>query len=133
MARLWAVIKREYLERVRTKWFIFATVFAPLLMTALLILPIWLIGKSGGTSDLSRIWILDASGVGLGARVRSELSGGLMAADTSHAQVVVVSPAKLAQAESTSTHAVKRTVIWYSARASSTTPSRATLDAMRRR
>ena len=108
MARLWAVIKREYLERVRTKWFIFATVFAPLLMTALLILPIWLIGKSGGTSDLSRIWILDASGVGLGARVRSELSGGLMAADTSHAQVVVVSPAKLAQAESTSTHAVMR-------------------------
>ena len=33
MARLWAVIKREYLERVRTKWFIFSTVFTPLLLS----------------------------------------------------------------------------------------------------
>ena len=108
MGRLWAVIKREYLERVRTKWFVFATVFAPLLMTALLILPIWLIGKSGGTTDLSRIRILDASGIGLGARVGSELSGGLMAADTSHAKIQVVSASELAAAESASTHAVMR-------------------------
>ena len=108
MARLWAVIKREYLERVRTKWFVFATVFAPVLMTALLILPIWLIGKSGGSSDFSRITILDASGIGLGARVRSELAGGLTASDTSHAQVRVVGANELAAAESASTHAVMR-------------------------
>jgi ABC-2 type transport system permease protein len=108
MARLWAVIKREYLERVRTKWFIFATVFAPVLMTALLIVPIWLIGKSGGSSDFSRIVILDASGIGLGARVRSELAGGLTAADTSHAQVKVVLGSELSAAESASTHAVMR-------------------------
>ena len=108
MARLWAVIKREYLERVRTKWFIFATVFAPLLMTALLILPIWLIGKSGGTTDLSRIVILDASGIDLGTRVSAALSGGLMATDTSHAQVQVVRADGLAAAESASTHAVMR-------------------------
>jgi ABC-2 type transport system permease protein len=108
MGRLWAVIKREYLERVRTKWFVFATIFAPVLMTALLIVPIWLIGKSGGSSDFAHMTILDASGVGLGARVQAELGGGLMAADTSRTQVIVVPPAELAAAESASTHAVMR-------------------------
>ena len=108
MGRLWAVIKREYLERVRTKWFVFATVFAPVLMTALLILPIWLIGKSGGTSDFARMTILDASGVGLGARVQAELAGGLTASDSSPTKVTVLAPNDLVAAESASTHAVMR-------------------------
>ena len=108
MGRLWAVIKREYLERVRTKWFVFATIFAPVLMTALLILPIWLIGKSGGTTDLAHMTILDASGVGLGARVQADLAGGLTASDTSRTQVIVLKPDDLAAAESASTHAVMR-------------------------
>ena len=108
MGRLWAIIKREYLERVRTKWFVFATIFAPVLMTALLILPIWLIGKSGGTTDLAHMTILDASGVGLGSRVQADLAGGLTASDTSRTQVIVLQPDDLAAAESASTHAVMR-------------------------
>ena len=39
MDKLWVVIKREYLERVRSKWFIFTTVFGPLFFGAITILP----------------------------------------------------------------------------------------------
>ena len=38
MRVLWAVIKREYLERVRTKWFLIATLFGPILFAALMFL-----------------------------------------------------------------------------------------------
>ena len=38
MAKLWAIIKREYLERVRTKWFIFATVFGPIFFGAMIVI-----------------------------------------------------------------------------------------------
>ncbi|NBV52405.1 MAG: hypothetical protein EBR83_02550, partial [Verrucomicrobia bacterium] len=34
-----AVIKREYLERVRTKWFIITTVFGPVFFLAISVLP----------------------------------------------------------------------------------------------
>ena len=34
MARLWTVIRREYLERVRSKWFVIATVFGPAIACA---------------------------------------------------------------------------------------------------
>ena len=37
MAKLWVVAKREYLERVRTKWFFIATFFGPVLFGALMI------------------------------------------------------------------------------------------------
>lgn len=39
MANVWAVIRREYLQRVRSKWFIFSTVGAPLLMIAAMVIP----------------------------------------------------------------------------------------------
>lgn len=39
MRAVWAVIKREYLQRVRSKWFVIATLAAPLLMVALFAVP----------------------------------------------------------------------------------------------
>src|SRR6476661_1490054 len=93
MARLWAVIKREYLERVRTKWFIFSTVFTPLLFGALTLLPIWLASKSTSTENVAHIQILDASG------------GGLMT-DTSATQVITLDTTQLAAAEAAATDAV---------------------------
>ena len=36
---VWAVIRREYLQRVRSRWFVIATLAAPLLMMALIIVP----------------------------------------------------------------------------------------------
>jgi ABC-2 type transport system permease protein len=39
MKKLWAVIAREYTERVRTRWFVLATVFGPHRVGALMYLP----------------------------------------------------------------------------------------------
>ena len=105
MARLWAVIKREYLERVRTKWFIIATLFTPVFFAGVTIVPIWLAAKSVRGVDASRITILDASGAGLGSRVRYALTGGL-AADTSKTHVMVLDSTQLAPAETAATRAV---------------------------
>ena len=30
MGKLWAIVKREYLERLRSKWYLISTVLAPL-------------------------------------------------------------------------------------------------------
>jgi len=106
MARLWAVIKREYLERVRTKWFIFSTVFTPLLFGALTLLPIWLASKSVSTENVAHIQILDASGTGLGKRVAYALGGGVMSADSSVTQVITLDTTQLAAAETAATDAV---------------------------
>lgn len=106
MARLWAVIKREYLERVRTKWFIFSTVFTPLLFGALTLLPIWLASKSMNTENIAHIQILDASGAGIGKRVAFALGGGVMSNDTSSTQVIVLDTTQLAAAEVAATDAV---------------------------
>jgi ABC-2 type transport system permease protein len=101
MDKVFAVIKREYLERVRSKWFIFATVFGPLLMAVLMFLPAWLATKTQPSSDAGNIVILDASAVGLGQRVADQLAA-FGAAPT----VEVLTGDKLAEAESTVTRAV---------------------------
>src|SRR6478672_5536938 len=108
MVRLWAVIKREYLERVRTKWFIFSTVFTPLLFGGITLLPMWLASKSIDSANVAHITILDASGVGLGKRVQLALGGGVMSNDTSSTQIIVLDTAQLAAAESATTQAVIR-------------------------
>lgn len=109
MARLWAVIKREYLERVRTKWFIFSTVFTPLLFGGITLLPMWLASKSINTANIAHITILDASGAGLGKRVQFALGGGgIQSSDTNATQVIVLDTAQLAAVESATTQAVVR-------------------------
>ena len=108
MARLWAVVKREYLERVRTKWFIFSTVFTPLLFGGITLLPMWLASKSIDSANIAHITILDASGSGLGKRVQLALGGGVMSNDTSSTQIIVLDTAQLAAAESATTQAVIR-------------------------
>ena len=45
MAKLWAIIKREYLERVRSKWFLIATFFGPIFFSAIIIVPAWLASR----------------------------------------------------------------------------------------
>jgi ABC-2 type transport system permease protein len=105
MGKLWAVAKREYLERVRSRWFVIATVLGPLLMGGLIIVPVWLSTRSMSSSKVSNIVILDASEAQLGDAVARSLGSGL-AGDTSLATVRRVSPAELAQAESTVTREV---------------------------
>ena len=50
MAKLWAIIKREYLERVRSKWFLIATFFGPIFFGAIIIVPAWLASRSKATT-----------------------------------------------------------------------------------
>lgn len=56
-----AVIRREYLERVRSKAFIIGTVLGPLLMGALMVVP-GLIAKTRAGSTLLRVAVVDHTG-----------------------------------------------------------------------
>ena len=105
MARLWAVIKREYLERVRTKWFVIATVFGPIFFGLIILLPAWLTMKQARATNVSNILILDATGTELGNRVRGIISGGI-AGDPSRTVVRQIDTTELARAESSATRAV---------------------------
>ncbi len=112
IAKLVTVIKREYMERVRQRWFLISSLLVPFMMVGLFVLPAWMASKSAKVSDVSRIVVIDASGSDLGARVASALL------DTNHTNPVaarshlrVVAPAALVQAESVATREVmeKRT------------------------
>jgi len=107
MAKLWAIIKREYLERVRSKWFLIATFFGPLFFSAIIIVPAWLASRSKATSDIYNTTILDATGNGFGRRLAINIAG-----DTTNATkmptVAVVAPSELTRAESTATREVMR-------------------------
>jgi ABC-2 type transport system permease protein len=105
MAKLWAIIKREYLERVRSKWFMIATLFGPIFFSAIIIVPAWLSSSSKTTSDIYNTTILDATGNGFGHRLAVNIAGdstipGRMA------EVRVVLPSALTQAESVATREV---------------------------
>lgn len=108
MGRVWAVIKREYVERVRTKWFIVSTLFAPFLLGLLTIVPLWLISKTAAQSDITHVAILDASGTGVGKRIQIAIGGGPIATDTAKTQLVVLDTTELVAAESAFTHMVMR-------------------------
>jgi ABC-2 type transport system permease protein len=73
MAKLWVVIKREYLERVRSKWFIFMTIFGPVFMLAVFVLPGYMTVRGMKDAQVGSIHILDATGTGLGQRVADHL------------------------------------------------------------
>jgi ABC-2 type transport system permease protein len=98
MGKLWAVIKREYLERVRTRWFLFSTILAPVLFGVLIFLPLYFAQRTVPSVDVARIVIIDATGAGLGRLVATELNGGIMG-DTSRTRVVETTAAAIPAAE----------------------------------
>ncbi|HSG07394.1 MAG TPA: ABC transporter permease [Longimicrobiales bacterium] len=61
MTNVWAVIRREYLQRVRSKWFVISTVGGPLFMIALTVLPAYFAAK-GERAD-RKIVVVDRTGV----------------------------------------------------------------------
>lgn len=105
MAKLWAIIKREYLERVRTKWFIVATVFGPIFFGAMIIIPAVLAKKSRATAEFTNTVILDATMTGVGHRIAEAISRTRPVGSTPP-QVTVVRPSELSEAESTATRQV---------------------------
>lgn len=104
MAKLWAVIKREYLERVRSKWFLIATFLGPVFFAAIIILPAWLASRSRATTAVYNTTILDATSTGFGNRLKAAIGGDPAGGNVP--EVLVVSPAALASAESTATRDV---------------------------
>ena len=68
-AKLWAVVRREYLERVRTKAFVIGTVLGPLVMGAMMLVPILAVGSA---SKRLTVEVLDRTGR-LGPQVEEAL------------------------------------------------------------
>jgi ABC-2 type transport system permease protein len=52
MQKVWVIIKREYLVRVKTRAFIISTLISPLLLLALILLPGLLIARGGGERNV---------------------------------------------------------------------------------
>jgi ABC-2 type transport system permease protein len=114
--KLWVVIKREYLERVRSRWFAIGTLIVPALIVTSFLLPAFLASRSTASSGVRNVIILDATGVGLGERVAADLTappptgrlGTDAAIDTTGPKpdVRLVQPERLAEAESTATREV---------------------------
>ena len=73
--KLGVVFRREYLERVRSKWFLVGTLLGPVFFAMITVVPTWISMKQGPGADLTNIAILDATGTGLGARVAKALNG----------------------------------------------------------
>ena len=102
MDKLKAIIRREYLERVRTKWFVIATLLGPIMFLALTVLPVLFVARTKATVASSNITIIDATGVALGQRVVTEMKD---TADV-HPEISVVAPSDVAAAESLATTAI---------------------------
>ena len=105
MAKLWAIIKREYLERVRSKWFLIATFLGPIFFAAIIIVPAWMASRSKSTNQVYNTTILDATGTGFGQHLAFAIAG-----DTTDKEKIpevrVIAPSDLTQAESLATRDV---------------------------
>ncbi|HZD05105.1 MAG TPA: ABC transporter permease [Longimicrobiales bacterium] len=73
MSGVWAVIRREFLERVRSRWFILSTVVLPLFLVGAIVLPI--VMSSSDETAARRIVVVDRTGL-LYDRVSAELGEG---------------------------------------------------------
>jgi ABC-2 type transport system permease protein len=81
MDKVFAIIRREFIERVRQRWFWVMALLGPVFFGAVFLLPSLLMGKS----SLKHIAIVDSSRGGLGAAVVMQL-------DTAHIRAVQVAP-----------------------------------------
>jgi ABC-2 type transport system permease protein len=71
--KVFIVAKREYLERVRSRWFVVITLAVPALMAAAMAIMIIITARSAASSNVRHIRILDATGTSLGERISQNL------------------------------------------------------------
>ena len=72
--KLFVVAKREYMERVRSRWFIVMTLLVPAIFSGAMLFPVYVAARSSASgSALRNIAILDASGTGLGEQIATTL------------------------------------------------------------
>lgn len=76
--KIFIVAKREYLERVRSRWFIAITLLVPVIMAGAVMFPTYVASRTSASRDLRHIIILDATGAQLGTRIST-----VMLADSS--------------------------------------------------
>jgi ABC-2 type transport system permease protein len=81
MRETFVIAKREFIERVRTKWFVAMTVLGPILMIGLIVIPALLAGRG---SEGAKVEIADDSGT-LGAQLATAFQ-----ADGDHWKATVV-------------------------------------------
>ena len=67
MRKIWAVIRREFVERVRSRWFWVSAFLGPLFFAAIIIIPLHFAG-TGGTKA---IVVVDGTTSGFGVYGRS--------------------------------------------------------------
>ena len=114
MDKLFVVIKREFMERIRSRWFIVMTLLMPALLAAVFIVPAWLAIRSSASTDVNRLIVIDATGTDLGSRTMSNLALDSVAARVKDPIAPVkpvlriVSAADLSAAEATATADVQR-------------------------
>lgn len=99
LGKLLVVAKREYTERIRSRWFIVMTLAVPVLFAGAMLFPVYVAARSGASgSALRNIVILDATGTGLGeqvaAAIRTDSTLGRLN-DTIEPRVVRTTPAEL--------------------------------------
>ncbi len=104
MRKVLVVFKREYLERVRSKWFIIATVLGPIFMAAIVIGPSLIAARTKASSNLANVLVLDATGTDLGQRVANALA--TVDSTGPRPRVEAVTPAHLRAATDSATQAV---------------------------
>lgn len=75
-ARVVAVIRREYLERVRTKAFWISTLLVPLLMGGMMIIPALLAARGGGEATVAVLDLTGRYAASLEEKVGEILEGG---------------------------------------------------------
>src|SRR2546430_4711278 len=89
MHKIWAIVRREFVERVRTRWFWIGALLGPVLFGVVFFLSGQL-GRGGGPK---RIAIVDATATEVGARIAEQLDrGGNGAIPVPAAAPVVDSP-----------------------------------------
>jgi ABC-2 type transport system permease protein len=72
MRKIFAVIRREFVERVRSKWFWVMALLGPVFFGAVFLLPSILFGRSG----IKQIVVVDATTTPVGARLTALLDSG---------------------------------------------------------
>ena len=70
MRKIWIIIRREFLERVRTRWFVVSTILGPVFMAAVLVLPVMVATRGGRERSVA---VVDLTTGGFGERLAADL------------------------------------------------------------
>jgi ABC-2 type transport system permease protein len=99
MRKVWVVIRREFLERVRSRWFVIGTLLGPVMMLAIIVLPIMLVDTGARPRS---VVVVDGAGGDLGARLSN-----LLAQSGSQAQAITAGAGALSRIADSLVHRVQ--------------------------